>query len=239
MAATGPPNLFVGEMVARELPNLHLPGSRVEQTGGVTWQKDTAGNWTRLEGSAARSETTSRGAEAQPVTTLRITNPSKTTGNQQHLHRELLFTHRKGLSLRSKPELLQVLEHRNRRRDGTESGLKPSPLEQELLRWQQRREQHQQQEATGDPGGSQPEFIKVREKLRRTQQQRDPPPQQAPPSLLSVPFPHLHHPNRKPAQFPVKHPPVAPQAAASLPRSSLKDSSFTSVPSKNSLANNT
>ncbi|XP_034290147.1 uncharacterized protein LOC117675526 [Pantherophis guttatus] len=238
MAASGPPNLFVGEMGARELPNLHLPGSRVEQTSSVTWQQDTAGNWTRLEGSATRSETTSRGAEAQPVTTLRVTNPSKTAGNQQHLHRELLFTHRKGLSLRSKPELLQVLEHRNRRRDGTESGLKPSPLEQELLRWQQRREQHQQQEATGDPGGSQPEFVKVREKLRSTQQ-RDPSPQHASPSLISVPFPRLHHPNRKPSQFPVKHPPVALQAAASHPLSSLKASSLPSVPSKHSLANNT
>ncbi|KAM3848930.1 uncharacterized protein M6D78_005421 isoform 3-T3 [Vipera latastei] len=197
---------------------------------------------------AARSETTSRGAEAQPVTTLRVRNPSKTAGNQQHLHRELLFTHRKGLSLRSKPELLQVLEHRNRCRDGTESGLKPSPLEQELLRWQQRREQvrgsshwnglptvlvgsdrkclavepsrisdrsilsclqHQQQEATGDPGGSQPEFVRVREKLRRTQQQQDPSPQHASPSLISVPFPRLPHPSRKPSQVPVKHPPVA------------------------------
>ncbi|XP_039184609.1 uncharacterized protein LOC120301433 [Crotalus tigris] len=188
---------------------------------------------------AARSETTSRGAEAQPVTALRVTNPSKTAGNQQHLHRELLFTHRKGLSLRSKPELLQVLEHRNRCRDGSESGLKPSPLEQELLRWQQRREQHQQQEATGDPGGSQPEFVKVREKLRRTQQQRDPSPQHASPSLISVPFPRLPHPNRKPSQVPVKHPPVALQAAASHPQSSLKASTLTSVPSKHSLANNT
>lgn len=51
MAASGPPNLFMGEMGARELPNIHLPGSRVEQTGSVTWQQDTAGNWTRLEGS--------------------------------------------------------------------------------------------------------------------------------------------------------------------------------------------
>lgn len=51
---------------------------------------------------ATRSETTSRGAEAQPVTTLRVTNPSKTAGNQQHLHRELLFTHRKyGLQLQA------------------------------------------------------------------------------------------------------------------------------------------
>ncbi|KAK9407639.1 hypothetical protein NXF25_006413 [Crotalus adamanteus] len=239
MAASGSPNLFVGEMGARELPSLHLPGSRVEQMGTVTWQQDTAGNWMRLEGSAARSETTSRGAEAQPVTALRVTNPSKTAGNQQHLHRELLFTHRKGLSLRSKPELLQVLEHRNRCRDGSESGLKPSPLEQELLRWQQRREQHQQQEATGDPGGSQPEFVKVREKLRRTQQQRDPSPQHASPSLISVPFPRLPHPNRKPSQVPVKHPPVALQAAASHPQSSLKASTLTSVPSKHSLANNT
>ncbi|XP_025021635.1 uncharacterized protein LOC112540485 [Python bivittatus] len=236
MAASGPRDLFVEELGARELPNLHLPGSRVEQTGSVTWQQDTAGNWTRLEGSATRSETTSRGAEAQPITTLRVINPSKATGNQQHLHRELLFTHRKGLSLRSKPELLQVLEYRNRRRDGTEGGLKPSPLEQELLRWQQRREQHQQQEATGDPGGSQPEFVKVREKLRRTPQQQDPSPQHAVPSPVSIPF-LCHLTDRKPSQVLVKHSPVPLQAAVSHPQGLLKASSLTSVPSKHSRAN--
>ncbi|KAG8129922.1 hypothetical protein E2320_016577 [Naja naja] len=229
MAASGPPNLFVGEMGARELPNLHLPGSRVEQTGGVTWQKDTAGNWTRLEGSAAHSETTSRGAEAQPVTTLWVTNPSKTAGNQQHLHRELLFTHRK-----PEPSIKARAAPGSRASEPAPGGdrewLETIPLSRSFC-------------AGSRDGNSinsrKQQEILVREKLRRTQQQRDPSPQQASPSLISVPFPHLHHPNRKPSQFPVKHPPVAPQAVASHPQSSLKDSSFTSVPSKHSLANNT
>lgn len=47
----------------------------------------------------------------------------------------------RGLSLRSKPELLQVLELRNRRREGVENCMEPTPLEREFLRWQQRREQ--------------------------------------------------------------------------------------------------
>ncbi|XP_044299310.1 actin-associated protein FAM107A-like isoform X1 [Varanus komodoensis] len=106
---------------------------------------------------AACSETT----RSWHAISSRATNPSKVSQNQEQLHRELLFTHRKGLNLRSKPELLQVLENRNRRRDGMESDLEQSPLEQELLRWQQRRKQQHQQEATSNAVGNQPEFIRI------------------------------------------------------------------------------
>ncbi|XP_003216925.3 uncharacterized protein LOC100564967 [Anolis carolinensis] len=199
MTAPGPHDLFVGEMMGAQEPSrLHLPGSRLGRRGGVTWQQDTAGNWIRrLEAAAARSEALSRGSEGRSTISLRTTNPSKSFWNQQQLHRELLFTHRKGLSLRSKPELLQVLEHRNRRREGTESSLEQSPLEQELLRWQQRREQHHQQEATGDTVPNQPEFIRVRENLRRTQCMQDPPPQHAASSSISNPFLRSHLTSRK------------------------------------------
>ncbi|XP_067320285.1 uncharacterized protein [Anolis sagrei] len=198
MTAPGPHDLFVGEMMgSQESPRLHLPGSRLGRRGGVTWQQDTTGTWIRrLEAAAARSEALSRSAEGRSAT-LRTTNPSKIFWNQQQLHRELLFTHRKGLSLRSKPELLQVLEHRNRRREGTESSLEQSPLEQELLRWQQRREQHHQQEATGDTVLNQPEFIRVRENLRRTQCMQDPPPQHETSSSTSNPFLRSHLISRK------------------------------------------
>nr|XP_060615736.1 uncharacterized protein LOC132765472 [Anolis sagrei ordinatus] len=212
-------------MGSQEPPRLHLPGSRLGRRGGVTWQQDTTGTWIRrleaagerclgwavdagvkvvgrhgrgkLFKAAARSEALSRGAEGRSATSLRTTNPSKIFWNQQQLHRELLFTHRKGLSLRSKPELLQVLEHRNRRREGTESSLEQSPLEQELLRWQQRREQHHQQEATGDTVLNQPEFIRVRENLRRTQCMQDPPPQHETSSSTSNPFLRSHLISRK------------------------------------------
>uniref|UniRef100_A0A8C5R3J0 Uncharacterized protein n=1 Tax=Leptobrachium leishanense TaxID=445787 RepID=A0A8C5R3J0_9ANUR len=58
----------------------------------------------------------------------------------------LLFSSR-GLALHSKPELLRVLEKRRSQwKDGQEdSKLLCSPLEQELQKWQQRREEVVQQ----------------------------------------------------------------------------------------------
>ncbi|XP_053158730.1 protein FAM107B-like isoform X2 [Hemicordylus capensis] len=178
---------------------------------------------------AARSET--RGPEAQ-LATSRVPNPTKVSWNQQQLHKELLFTHRKGLSLRSKPELLQVLELRSRRRDKTENSLEQTPLEKELMRWQQRREQRQQQEATGETVGKQPEFIRVRENLRRTHQSRDVPPQRATPSPISSPSLRSHFSNRRPLKVPAMLSPVIPQAEASQLHSSLEASNFSSASSQ-------
>ncbi|KAJ6654558.1 hypothetical protein lerEdw1_006865 [Lerista edwardsae] len=160
---------------------------------------------------------------------------SKPPWNQQQLHRELLFTHRKGLSLRSKPELLQVLEHRNRRRDGTESSLAQSPLERELLHWQQRREQRQQVEATDDPVGDQPEFIRVRENLRRTQCSWDPPhPHCATSSAIATPSLRSCLTTRLLSRIPGS---LSPPTEASQLQSSLEASSLSSASSQCALNN--
>nr|XP_034996433.1 uncharacterized protein LOC118097570 [Zootoca vivipara] len=189
--------------------------------------------WDPVISAAARSETTPKGAEGQPAASSRATSPAKGPRNQQQLHRELLFTHRKGLSLRSKPELLQVLEHRNRRRDGVESGVEQSSLEQELLRRQQRREQNQQQEETGDTLGNQPEFIQVRENLRRTHYPRDPPPLRAAPPPISTPFLRPHLTNRQPSRISATRSSVVPKPPAPQPQGSLKGSSLSSAPHAN------
>ncbi|KAJ7317444.1 hypothetical protein JRQ81_003606 [Phrynocephalus forsythii] len=182
---------------------------------------------------AARSGIASRGAEAQPVTSLQVTNPGKGIWNQQQLHRELLFTHRKGLSLRSKPELLQVLEHRNRRKEGTEGTADQSPLEQELLRRQQRRGQNQQQEPSGDTVGNQPEFIRVRENLRRMHHSQEPPA----PSPTPSPFQRSHLTKRQPLKPPGTHSPAAPQAEAPQLQGSPEVSPLSSAPSQCPLGN--
>nr|XP_028567458.1 uncharacterized protein LOC114587421 [Podarcis muralis] len=227
MAAAGPRGLRAGE-------GARGAGER-RGVGGVTWQRDTAGNWIRrLEAAAAaRSESPAKGAEGQPAASSRATSPAKGPRNQQQLHRELLFTHRKGLSLRSKPELLQVLEHRNRRRDGVESGLEQPSLEQELLRWQQRREQNQQQEETGDTVGNQPEFIQVRENLRRTHYPRDPPPLRAAPPPISSPFLRPHLTNRQPFRISATRSSVVSKPPAPQLQGSLKGSSLSSAPLAN------
>uniref|UniRef100_A0ABM5FQ76 Uncharacterized protein isoform X1 n=1 Tax=Pogona vitticeps TaxID=103695 RepID=A0ABM5FQ76_9SAUR len=238
MATSGPRDLFLGEMGTQELgPRFGRRGGG--GGGGVTWQQNRAGKWIRRieAAAAARSGIPPRGAEAQPATSLQVTNPGKGVWNQQQLHRELLFTHRKGLSLRSKPELLQVLEHRNRRREGPESASEQSPLEQELLRRQQKRGQNLQQEATGDTVGNQPEFIRVRENLRRTLHSRDPSPHRTALSPTSSPFLRSPLTKRQPLKAPATHSPVAPQAEGQPLQGSPEASLLSSAPPQCPLGN--
>ncbi|XP_078520245.1 actin-associated protein FAM107A-like [Lissotriton helveticus] len=104
---------------------------------------------------------------AQLLAPCKAANPMRAVRTRQDLHKELLLTHRKGLVLHSKPELLRVLERRRCQEGvGAEPAPEQPPLQKELLRWQQRREERQQKEAE-EGKGSTHEFLKVRENLRK------------------------------------------------------------------------
>ncbi|XP_004916776.1 actin-associated protein FAM107A isoform X2 [Xenopus tropicalis] len=95
-------------------------------------------------------------------------NPMKSSRTHQELHRELLVTYKKGLVLHSKPELLQVLEKRRLHwKDGQNPELHCTPLERELQKWQQRREEKEQKSVKNDLSGVH-EFLRVRDNLRKS-----------------------------------------------------------------------
>ncbi|XP_063070983.1 protein FAM107B isoform X2 [Engraulis encrasicolus] len=105
----------------------------------------------------------------------KLVNPVKASKSHQELHRELLMNQKRGVE--PKPELQRVLEQRKReqmikqRKQEDEARRKISPLEQELLkRRRELEEMEQEQEKEQEGGGSKnaPEFIKVKENLRRT-----------------------------------------------------------------------
>ncbi|CAJ0935720.1 unnamed protein product [Ranitomeya imitator] len=79
-----------------------------------------------------------------------------------------------GLSIDKKPELQRVLENRRRdqiiqqKRQEEETKKMQSPFEQELLKRQQRLEQLEKEEQEPKDEAHAPEFIKVKENLRRT-----------------------------------------------------------------------
>ncbi|XP_056380459.1 actin-associated protein FAM107A isoform X2 [Hyla sarda] len=104
----------------------------------------------------------------------KLLNPVKASRSHQELHRELLMNHRRGLSIDKKPELQRVLENRRRdkiiqqKRQEEESKKMQSPFEQELLKRQQRLEQLEKEEQEPKEESHAPEFIKVKENLRRT-----------------------------------------------------------------------
>uniref|UniRef100_A0A3B3T978 Zgc:195245 n=1 Tax=Paramormyrops kingsleyae TaxID=1676925 RepID=A0A3B3T978_9TELE len=90
----------------------------------------------------------------------------------QDLHRELLLTHKRGLSSGAKPELQQRLEQRrlNQHRE-QEQALQPlSDLEQELQKRQKKMQQDELEamKSRQDQENA-PEFVRVKEKLRHIQ----------------------------------------------------------------------
>ncbi|XP_008259075.2 actin-associated protein FAM107A isoform X1 [Oryctolagus cuniculus] len=101
----------------------------------------------------------------------KLLNPVKASRSHQELHRELLMNHRRGLGVDSKPELQRVLEHRRRnqlikkKKEEQEAKRLQCPFEQELLRRQQRLNQLEKPPEQEEEHA--PEFMKVRENLRR------------------------------------------------------------------------
>ncbi|XP_074054969.1 actin-associated protein FAM107A isoform X2 [Macrotis lagotis] len=108
---------------------------------------------------------------AELIKPKKLTNPVKASRSHQELHRELLMNHRRGLGVDSKPELQRVLEHRRRnqllrlKKEEEEAKKLKSPFEQELLKRQQRLEEMEKE--TKKEEDQAPEFIKVKENLRR------------------------------------------------------------------------
>ncbi|XP_042303830.1 actin-associated protein FAM107A isoform X2 [Sceloporus undulatus] len=102
----------------------------------------------------------------------KLLNPVRASKSHQELHRELLMNHKRGLGVESKPELQRVLEHRRRnqlirqKKEEEEAKKLKSPFEQELLKRQQRLEQLEREQEKEEE--NEPEFIKVKENLRRT-----------------------------------------------------------------------
>ncbi|KAM4650836.1 actin-associated protein FAM107A [Discoglossus pictus] len=111
---------------------------------------------------------------AELIKPKKLLNPVKASRSHQELHRELLMNHRRGLGIDSKPELQRVLEHRRRdkivqqRKEEEEIKKLQSPFEQELLKRQQRLEQLEKEQEVLKEDEHAPEFIKVKENLRRT-----------------------------------------------------------------------
>ncbi|CAL9706598.1 unnamed protein product [Knipowitschia caucasica] len=106
----------------------------------------------------------------------KLSNPVRESKSHRELHRELLTQcKRSGDMVEVKPELQRVLDSRRReqrlsiRRQEEEAHKKLSPLEQELKRRKGILEELEQEEQRLKLESSRaPEFIKVKENLRRT-----------------------------------------------------------------------
>nr|XP_013216447.2 actin-associated protein FAM107A isoform X2 [Ictidomys tridecemlineatus] len=147
---------------ARDLPS---PGPRARTSMYSEIQRERAD----IGGLMARPEY--REWNPELIKPKKLLNPVKASRSHQELHRELLMNHRRGLGVDSKPELQRVLEHRRRnqlikkKKEELEAKRLQCPFEQELLRRQQRLNQLEKPPEKEEEHA--PEFIKVRENLRR------------------------------------------------------------------------
>ncbi|XP_024149623.1 actin-associated protein FAM107A [Oryzias melastigma] len=98
-------------------------------------------------------------------------SPVKASQTHNKLHKELLLAHKKGLVLSSRSELQQVLERRKRVQSNQDEGeLSRTPLEDMLLKRQQKQLQKEKEEDEATRGEAQLlEFFRVRQNLRKIQ----------------------------------------------------------------------
>uniref|UniRef100_A0A3Q3M4M6 Zgc:195245 n=1 Tax=Mastacembelus armatus TaxID=205130 RepID=A0A3Q3M4M6_9TELE len=102
----------------------------------------------------------------------KLNGSSVETPSYQNLHRELLLSHKRGLLLEEKPELKRVLEQRRLELHKEEemARQRPSDLEKELRKRQQKLQEYEQEEIRRRENQQKiPEFVRVKDNLRRTQ----------------------------------------------------------------------
>ncbi|KAM6370091.1 protein FAM107B-like [Pluvialis apricaria] len=87
--------------------------------------------------------------------------------SHREMHRELLFSHSRGILPRHRAELPRVLESRRLRQLREELRGPPSDLEQQLRKRHQRLEEHEREAAVGLDPDPRPEFLLVRDSLRK------------------------------------------------------------------------
>uniref|UniRef100_A0A8C2ZUN5 Si:ch211-160o17.6 n=1 Tax=Cyclopterus lumpus TaxID=8103 RepID=A0A8C2ZUN5_CYCLU len=104
------------------------------------------------------------------VQTRKLNGSSVETPRHQNLHQELLLTHKRGLLLEEKPELKRVLEQRRLELHKEEelAQRRPSDLETELRKRQQKLKE-QEEIRQREKQQKIPEFVRVKDNLRRTQ----------------------------------------------------------------------
>ncbi|XP_067863864.1 protein FAM107B-like [Heptranchias perlo] len=100
----------------------------------------------------------------------KLNNPVKDSKSYRDLHRELVLSHKRGFALQNKPELQRVMEQRkyDLLREQEKAQRPKTDFEQELKKRHQKLEQYEQEQQKLEERENVPEFVKVKETLRRT-----------------------------------------------------------------------
>ncbi|KAM8914128.1 actin-associated protein FAM107A isoform 2-T2 [Spinachia spinachia] len=124
--------------------------------------------YSELQAPSPRQQSEEESSSIRPQKPL---HPLKASKSHQELHRELRIAHERKVSREGKTELQRVLERRRweqmmkARKEQEEAKKNRSPLHQELLKRNQRLEKLERDKGQPVEG---PEFLRVKERLRRT-----------------------------------------------------------------------
>ncbi|XP_061486395.1 protein FAM107B-like, partial [Rhineura floridana] len=98
----------------------------------------------------------------------KLLNPVRESKYHQEVHRELLFTQRRGLLPEHKPELQRVLEARRiKQLKQQEENQKPMTALEEVRKQQQKLNQYERELVLKGEQDGRPEFILVKESLKK------------------------------------------------------------------------
>ncbi|KAK5894559.1 hypothetical protein CesoFtcFv8_011241 [Champsocephalus esox] len=117
-------------------------------------------------------QSTADGSGDEALQPRRLNGSPVLVPSYQNLHRELMLSHKRGLFPEERPELKRVLEQRRVELHKEEELAKqrPSDLETELRKRQQKMQEYEQEEIRQrENQQSIPEFVRVKDNLRRTQ----------------------------------------------------------------------
>ncbi|XP_074501924.1 actin-associated protein FAM107A [Sebastes fasciatus] len=155
----------------KDSPETRLNGSApVKQTDQTEQQQTDAERCSELQ--APPCQLQSEEESSRLIRPQKSLNPLTASKSHRELHKELRMTHKRRVSQEGKSELQQALEKRRweqgmkASRDQEEAKMNRSPLHQELQKRHQRLEKLESD--TGQQQREGPEFIRVKESLRRT-----------------------------------------------------------------------
>ncbi|XP_068605081.1 actin-associated protein FAM107A [Brachionichthys hirsutus] len=122
----------------------------------------------RTTGSTPHSSNHRRDNRIQAEAASGRSDSVKTSQTHNELHKELLLAHKRGLALSSRSELQRVLERRKRVQSAREEEAQGrTPLEDELLRRQQRQREKEKEQEKVPEEAQLMEFVRIRQNLRK------------------------------------------------------------------------
>ncbi|GCB65020.1 protein FAM107B-like [Scyliorhinus torazame] len=149
-----------------------MGGSQGKNAGckGVQGGARSGYAWAANEEVLKKADVTQPDGNTELIRPKKLNNPVKDSKSYLELHRELVLSHKRGFVLQNKPELERVMIQRkyDLLREQEKAEQPRTDFEEELKKRYQKLQQYEQEQQKLEEEENVPEFVKVKESLRRT-----------------------------------------------------------------------